>query len=70
MDHIHIHYIVFQDAMNNETIEAKKMYGTIASICIRHLSERSSILSRRYLFEKIMEPLMRICHSNLPLKEG
>ena len=59
-----------QDFSSDETRDARKQFGAIASICIRHLSERSSILSRRYLFDKITEPLIRLTQNDLPVKEG
>lgn len=38
-----------------------KVYHMIACQCIRSLTERSLILSRRYLLGDLMEPLTRLC---------
>ena len=63
-------YISIKDVLSDETKETRKQYSTIAATCIRHLSERSSILSKRYIFDQILEPLMRLTENNLPLKKG
>ena len=63
-------YTSIKDILSDETKETRKQYSTIAATCIRHLSERSTILSKRYIFDQIMEPLIRLTQKDLSLKKG
>jgi hypothetical protein len=42
-----------------------KTYHMIAAACARSLTERSLILTRRYLLGSLMEPLTKLCASEI-----
>ena len=46
--------------LDREDTSEGKMYHMVASACIRSLTERSIILSRRYLLSQLFEPLTRL----------
>ncbi len=46
--------------LDQEDLSEKKIYHMIACHCIRSLTERSLILSRRYLLGELLEPLLRL----------
>ena len=45
--------------LDQEDMSESKVYHMIACHCIRSLTERSLILSRRYLLNELLEPLNR-----------
>jgi len=47
--------------MDRDDESESKVYHMIACHCIRSLTERSLILSRRYLLSDLLEPLVRLC---------
>ena len=50
---------------DREDSSESKVYHMIACHCIRSLTERSLILSRRYLLSELLDPLMRLCSDDI-----
>ena len=51
--------------LDREDSSESKVYHMIACHCIRSLTERSLILSRRYLLSELLDPLMRLCSDEI-----
>ena len=51
--------------LSMEDTSETKTYHMIAAACTRSLTERSLILTRRYLLGSLMEPLSKLCQDEI-----
>ena len=55
--------------LEGEDASESKFYHMIACYCIKSLTERSLILSRRYLLSELLDPLVRLCKDQDEIRE-